>query len=168
MEMDNLLIHTGCCLERVLVSCYGKPQAFWLMLIKRVPCEGYSAALLWEVRECCAFQDFQAVCALSLQAGRTVGSPATCGHWGWCCSPCSMASSPSTTAYLRSSSAKSRLPSTPSLSEYSLPFLPGHGGLAGLAGAGGAPLSTQRVTAVLTAGCVQQTPKKQEQGWDSL
>lgn len=51
MEMDNLLIHTGCSLERVLVSCYGKPQAFWLMLIKKVPCEGYSAALLWEVRE---------------------------------------------------------------------------------------------------------------------
>lgn len=76
----------------------------------------------------CAFQDFEAV-LLSLQAGHTVGSPATCGPWGWCSSPCSTASSPSTTAYLRSSSAKSRLPSTPSLSEYSLPFLPGHGGL---------------------------------------
>lgn len=67
--------------------------------------------------------------ALSLQAGHTVGSPVTCGLWGWCCSPCSTASSPSTTAYLRSSSAKSRLPSTPSPSEYSLPFLPAHGGL---------------------------------------
>lgn len=115
----------------------------------------------------CAFQDFEAV-LLSLQAGHTVGSPATCGPWGWCSSPCSTASSPSTTAYLRSSSAKSRLPSTPSLSEYSLPFLPGHRGLTGPAGAGGAPLSTPRVTAVLTTGCCAVDTKKQEQGWDSL
>lgn len=55
-----------------------------------------------------------------LQVGRTVANPATCGRWASCSSPCSMASFPSMTAYLRSSSAKSRLPSTPSLSEYHL------------------------------------------------
>lgn len=59
-----------------------------------------------------------------------------------------MASSPSTTAYLRSFSAKSRLPSTPSLSEYSLsrggPSLSAYAGgalgLTGTAGAAGASL----------------------------
>lgn len=59
-----------------------------------------------------------------------------------------MASSPSMTAYLRSFSAKSRLPSTPSLSEYSLsqggPSLSACAGdalgLTGTAGAGGASL----------------------------
>lgn len=52
------------------------------------------------------------------QVGRTAANPATCGRSAWSCSPCSTASSPSTTAYLRSSSARSRLPSTPSQSEY--------------------------------------------------
>lgn len=84
----------------------------------------------------------------SLQDGRTVENPVTCGRWAWCSSPCSMASSPSTTAYLRSFSAKSRLLSTPSLSEYSLSrggfslsaCAGGALGCTGTAGAGGASI----------------------------
>lgn len=52
------------------------------------------------------------------QVGRTVVNPVTCGLLVWSCSPCSMASSPFMIAYLKSSSVRSRLQSTPSQSEY--------------------------------------------------
>lgn len=55
------------------------------------------------------------------QAGRTGASRATCGLSVWCCSPCCTASSPSMTASRRSSSGRSRLLNTPSLSESCLP-----------------------------------------------